>query len=230
MQPLEFTVPFENHTLHADTLTGERNPHLFCFHGGGTRCRSVFADVRHTLHGQGIGSTALDCIGHGQTGGVFADSSLHRREQQALSVIRHSGVRPSALIGISMGAYNAVRLSETLEAQTLVLVVPGIYTPEAYKVPFGPLFSAIIRQHRSWADSDAWDILSRFKGRLLVIAGEQDDVIPLEIPERLLDAATHAQDKALLVIPDAGHNGLMPLIQQQPQWLAAITTRVASSA
>lgn len=226
---IEFTVPFESHTLYADTLPGGGRPHLFCIHGGGARSREVFADLRQILHGQDIGSTALDCIGHGQTGGVFAGSSLHRRDQQSLSVIEHSGTRPTALIGISMGAYNAVRLSEILAVRMLILVVPGIYTPEAYKVPFGPEFSAIIRQHRSWLASDAWDILGRFKGRLLVIAGERDEVIPLEIPERLLAAATQAQDRQLWVVPDAGHNGLLPLVLQSPEWLAAITAGLASS-
>ncbi|MGY2372937.1 alpha/beta fold hydrolase [Pseudomonas sp. SDO524_S393] len=227
--PTEFTVPFDGHLLRADTLTGRLDPHLFCIHGGGTRCRSVFAELRQMLHAQGVGSTALDCIGHGQIGGVFADSSLYRREQQALSVIRHRQVRPSALVGISMGAYNAIRLSETLNAGTLILIVPGIYTPEAYQVPFGGQFSAIIRRHRSWSDSDVWDILGRFTGRLLVIAGEQDAVIPLEIPERLVEAATCARDRELVIVPGAGHSGLLPLVLQNPEWRAAITTRVLSS-
>lgn len=217
-----FRVPFDGRELHADTLKGDSSLHLFGIHGGGASNRSVWDGLRRSLWQRGVGSTALDCIGHGQTGGVFADSSLQRRSQQAQSVIEQAGVRPTALAGISMGAYNALRLSEELEAQALILIVPGIYTPEAHEVPFGPDFSAIIRRPRSWADSDAWDILGRFRGRLLVVAGEQDSVIPLEIPERLHAAATRASQRELLVVPGAGHKGLLPRLLDNPQWHAAV--------
>lgn len=217
-----FRVPFDGRELHADTLKGDSSLHLFGIHGGGASNRSVWDGLRRSLWQRGVGSTALDCIGHGQTGGVFADSSLQRRSQQAQSVIEQVGVRPTALAGISMGAYNALRLSEEREVQALILIVPGIYTPEAHEVPFGPGFSAIIRRPRSWADSDAWDILGRFRGRLLVVAGEQDSVIPLEIPERLHAAATRASQRELLVVPGAGHKGLLPRLLDNPQWHAAV--------
>ncbi|WP_440466320.1 alpha/beta fold hydrolase [Pseudomonas sp. YH-1] len=215
-------VPFEGRELHADTLTGASPLHLFGIHGGGASNRSVWNGLRQSLWQRGVGSTALDCVGHGSTGGVFAESSLQRRSQQARSVIEHAGVRPTALAGISMGAYNALRLSEELDVQALILIVPGIYTPEAHEVPFGPDFSTIIRRPRSWIDSDAWDILGRFRGRLLVIAGEQDSVIPLEIPERLHAAAGRASQRELLVVPGAGHKGLLPQLLDNPQWRASL--------
>jgi pimeloyl-ACP methyl ester carboxylesterase len=215
-------VPFEGRELHADTLPSASPLHLFGIHGGGVSNRSVWDGLRQALWQRGVGSTALDCVGHGDTGGVFAESSLQRRSQQARSVIERVGVRPTALAGISMGAYNALRLSEALEVQALILIVPGIYTPEAFEVPFGPDFSAIIRRPRSWLDSDAWAILERFRGRLLVVAGEQDAVIPLEIPERLHAAATRAESRELLVVPGAGHSGLLPLLLDNPQWHAAL--------
>lgn len=217
-----FRVPFEGRELHADTLSGDSPLHLFGIHGGGASNRSVWDGLRQSLRQRGVGSTALDCVGHGRTGGIFADSSLHGRSRQARSVIAHAGVRPTALAGISMGAYNALRLSEELDAQALILIVPGIYTPEAHEVPFGPDFSAIIRRPRSWMDSDAWEILGRFRGRLLVIAGEQDNVIPLEIPERLHAAANRASRRELLVVPGAGHSGLLPVLLDNPAWHASL--------
>lgn len=215
-------VPFEGRELQADTLRGDSPLHLFGIHGGGASNRSVWDGLRQSLWQRGVGSTALDCVGHGQTGGTFAESSLQRRSQQARSVIEQAGVCPTALAGISMGAYNALRLSEQIDVQALILIVPGIYTPEAHEVPFGPDFSAIIRRPRSWIDSDAWDILGRFRGRLLVVAGAADSVIPLEIPERLHAAATHASRRELLVVPGAGHSGLLPVLLDNPQWHASL--------
>lgn len=77
------------------------------------------------------------------------------------------------VFGSSMGAYNAIRLTQLHRVDALVLIVPGVYTPSAYEVPFGPDFSAIIRRERSWIDSDAWDILSRFEGRLHIVQGAE---------------------------------------------------------
>lgn len=222
LSPVPLRVPFQGRELHADTLSGDSPLHLFGIHGGGASNRSVWDGLRQSLWQRGVGSTALDCVGHGQTGGVFAESSLQRRSHQVRSVMASAGVRPTALAGISMGAYNALRLSEELDVQALILIVPGIYTPEAHEVPFGPDFSAIIRRPRSWVDSDAWDILGRFRGRLLVIAGEQDSVIPLEIPERLHAAATRASRRELLVVPGAGHSGLLPVLLDNPQWHASL--------
>ena len=176
-----------------------------------------------------MGSTAFDCIGHGKTGGTFAESSLQSRQQQAMSVIRHGELAPSTIIGTSMGAYNAIQLSDSLPLQSLILVVPGIYTHQAWSVPFGPSFSDIIRQPRSWVDSDAWEILGRFRGRLLVIAAANDSVIPREIPERLYASATNASERELLIIPGAEHRGLLPIVLSRPEWREAIVKNVMGS-
>ena len=224
-----FFIPFGKHTLSADVIQGISRSHLFAIHGGGISNRTVFNDLRQALLQHGVGSTALDCIGHGQTGGVFADSSLQSRDLQALAAIKTCAVRPDALIGISMGAYNAIHLSESLSVQTLILLVPGVYTLEAYRVPFGAAFSEIIRKPRSWAASDAWDILGRYRGKLLVVAAERDSVVPLEIPERLYASATRASHRELLIVPEAGHKGILPRLMQRPEWREAITACVAQS-
>jgi pimeloyl-ACP methyl ester carboxylesterase len=111
----------------------------------------------------------------------------------------------------------------------LVLMVPGVYTPAAYELPFGADFSSVIRRERSWVDSDAWDILSRFQGRLLVIAAEHDATIPLEIPERLVAAAVSAASRQLYVVPDAEHNYLWGLLAESPPKFDALIDRVAET-
>jgi pimeloyl-ACP methyl ester carboxylesterase len=115
-----------------------------------------------------------------------------------------------------MGAYNAIRLTEHHKVDALVLIVPGVYTPSAYEVPFGPDFSTVIRRERSWVDSDAWDILSRFEGRLLILHAEHDATIPLEISDRLFGAATRAQSRQLHIVQGAEHNRLWALLAETP--------------
>ncbi|MFD2642053.1 alpha/beta fold hydrolase [Pseudomonas japonica] len=222
---MSIEVRYAGQRLHVDHRPGDGDAHLLAIHGAGDGHLGVFAGVRQALWQRGIGSTAFDCIGHGVTGGVKQGSSLREREAQARAVIEATR-RPTAIIGASMGAYNAVRLSETCQPSALVLVVPGIYHADAHAVPFGPAFSALIRQPRSWDGSDAWGILSRYRGRLLVIAAGGDEVVPLEIPRRLYDEAVNAQWRSLLVVPGAPHKGLLERMLGDREWRPRLLERL----
>ena len=217
MTPIPFDVPYSGRLIKADHLAGRAALQTLLIHGAGQSERGRFAPLRHALHQRGIGSTAFDCIGHGLTGGSLGESSLASRTRQAATVAdAQHGASPLALVGTSMGAYNAIKLLETRRVESLVLVVPGVYTPSAYELPFDAGFSAVIRKPRSWEATDAWDILGRFSGRLLVIAAENDAVIPSEIPERLVDAARQARWRQLHVVAGAQHNRLFSLLAERP--------------
>lgn len=212
-----FDVQFGEHTLKGDHYPGASTNNLLYLHGAGSSTRQGHSMLRQALQQRGVGSTCFDCIGHGETGGVLAQSSVASRTRQAEAVIAARGLpEPLVVFGASMGAYNAIRLTQRHQVDALVLMVPGVYTPSAYEVPFGPDFSQLIRRDRSWDDSDAWDILAQFTGALLVIAAEHDAVIPLEIPQRLVAAAVSARSRQLHVVAGAEHNRLWSLLAEQP--------------
>src|SRR5471032_1753217 len=226
---VDFDVAFEGHVLKGDQYVGGDNRVLY-LHGAGTSTRRGHHLLRNALQQRGVGSSSFDCIGHGDTGGALAQSSVASRTRQAQAVAAARGLpEPLAVFGASMGAYNAIRFTQGHRVDALVLIVPGVFTPSAYEVPFGPEFSVVIRRERSWADSDAWDILSRFEGRLLVIAAENDATIPREIPERLVAAATRAQSSRLHVVPDAEHNRLWSLLEETPASFEAAVDMVADT-
>ena len=212
-----FDVSFSGRVLKADQLAGSSALPTLLIHGAGQSERGRFAPLRGVLQRRGIGSTAFDCVGHGQTGGSLRESSLASRTRQAAAVAdaRH-GASPLAVVGTSMGAYNAIKLLEVRQVESLVLVVPGVYTPAAYELPFDEGFSAVIRKPRSWDETDAWDIVGQFAGRLLVIAAQNDTVIPPEIPARLVEAAGKASWRQLHVVADAQHNRLFSLLAERP--------------
>ncbi|WP_230414319.1 alpha/beta fold hydrolase [Collimonas silvisoli] len=219
MQAIEsFDVAYENFTLKGDFHPGASSSHALILHGAGSSSRATASrsGLRPALQARGVGSTSFDCIGHGDTGGSLQNSSLSSRTRQAEAVIAARNLaQPLVIFGSSMGAYNAIKLTQTHEVAALILIVPGVYTPAAYDVPFGPRFSEIIRRDRSWADSDAWPILAEFKGDLLLIAAEHDAVIPLEIPERLLLSARQARSRQLRVVAGTDHNCLFPLVSAE---------------
>jgi pimeloyl-ACP methyl ester carboxylesterase len=217
-----FDVAYENFTLKADFQAGASSCHALILHGAGgsSRATASRSGLRPALQARGVASTSFDCIGHGDTGGLLQYSSLSSRTRQAEAVIAaqnllHPLSQPLVIFGSSMGAYNAIKLTQTHEVGALILIVPGVYEAAAYDVPFGPQFSEIIRRGRSWADSDACAILSEFKGNLLIIAAEHDAVIPLEIPERLLLAARKAGSRQLRVVAGADHQRLFPLLSEE---------------
>jgi len=212
-----FVVACSGQIVKGDYCAGRTTRQTLLIHGAGSSERGRFAALRSALHGRGIGSTAFDCIGHGETGGSVHESSLVSRTRQAEAVIdARQGPSIQAVVGTSMGAYNAIKLLDRRKLEALVLVVPGVYIPAAYELPFGAGFTAAIRQERSWDKTDAWDILAEFSGRLLVIAAEHDTVIPPEIPERLFQSARKSSWRKLHVVPDAQHERLFPLLSERP--------------
>jgi len=225
----DFEVPFGDTLLQGDQFVGTDSNRVLYLHGAGASSRHGHRLLRGALQQRGIGSTSFDCIGHGDTGGSLAQSSVASRTRQAQAVTAACALpEPLAVVGASMGAYNAIRMTQSHAVDALLLIVPGVYTPSAYEIPFGPDFSAVIRQPRSWVDSDAWEILAQFEGRLLVVAAEHDATIPLEIPERLVAAATRAQSRQLHVVQGAEHNRLWSLLAEQPDKFAAALELVSA--
>ena len=179
---------------------------LVILHGAGLGTRERFKPLRACLAQRSINSLAFDFIGHGETGGSLSESSLKSRVEQACAVIETIGVtQPFTLLGSSMGAYTAVKLLEIYPIETLILFVPGIYNTAAYPIPFGEEFSKVIRQPASWVDSDAWSILSKFRGHLLLVTAGQDDVIPEDVIQRIYASATQASTRARYIVRDSPH-------------------------
>ncbi len=215
--PVGFSVDFAGTRLFGDATDGACG-NVLLLHGAGASARHKFSILRHALEERDVGMTCFDCIGHGETGGEMGVSSLQSRTRQAQAVIAAREMcAPLAVMGFSMGAYNAIKLTQTHEVASLILIVPGVYTPTAYTLPFGPHFSRAIRRERSWEDSDAWDILAQFRGRLLVIAAGNDAVIPREIPERLVASGINAAWRHLLVVPDTEHRHLFAPLLARPR-------------
>ncbi|WP_299009318.1 alpha/beta hydrolase [uncultured Shewanella sp.] len=201
-----FELAFKEHVLKGDINADVCD--TLVMHGAGQSSRARFAKLRQALLKRGIASAAFDFIGHGETGGQMSESSLSCREKQALSVIKSLKMSPKMLIGSSMSGYTAIKLTQHLQVEQLVLLVPGVYTPSAHRVNFGPEFSNIIRRENSWYDSDAFDVLAQFTGEVVIVAAENDAVIPRLLVERLYEAVSQAKRRVLKVIPNATHLNL----------------------
>jgi hypothetical protein len=190
------TEPFENNTL--------------ILHGAGGSSRATFTRMRENLYAHGIQSVSFDFVGHGETGGNIQETTLRGRTEQTVAVIKYKCQEPLTLIGASMGAYSAVKLTERFAVKDLILLVPAVYTPRVYEVPFGPRFSDIIREQESWANSDAFAALAGFSGNIIIIAAEFDEVIPMKLIDQLYGSARNAKTRTLHIVPNSEHLSLFP--------------------
>ena len=210
-------VGFESHTLIGDVMSDGSPPQLLVLHGAGDSNRDRFRLLRRQLSAEGISSVGFDFVGHGDTGGELKSSSLRSRTQQARRIVDSQNLQqPFSVIGASMSAYTAVKLLKHNEIKSLILLVPAMYSARADAVPFNRGFTEIIRQPQSWDDSDAWDILAQYKGRLLIVAGENDRIIPRAVIDKIYECAVQATERKLYIAPDASHFIFTDLRRNQP--------------
>ncbi len=199
-------IGFEKHTLIGDVIALGTSPRVLVLHGAGNSNRGRFQMLREELFAKGISSVAFDFVGHGDTGGDLKSSSLSSRTRQACRVVDALNLQqPFSVIGASMSAYTSVKLLEHFQIKSLILLVPAMYTSQAYTTPFNRGFSDIIRQPQSWVQSDAWRILADYTGRLLIVAGENDQIIPRDVINRIYDSAVNAVERKLYIAPNASH-------------------------
>ena len=211
MKRKTFELPYGDYLLKGDIYTNARVEYsTIILHGAGQSSRATFSRLRDHLCLNGLPSVCFDFVGHGKTGGNIRETTLRGRTEQAAEVIKHKCQQPLTIIGASMGAYSAVKLTERFAVENLILLVPAVYTPQVYDVPFGPRFSAIIREPQSWANSDAFATLATFSGSMTIIAAEFDEVIPIKLIEKLYAAAGQAKKKTLHVVPNSRHLSLFP--------------------
>jgi pimeloyl-ACP methyl ester carboxylesterase len=118
-----------------------------------------------------------------------------------------------------MGGYIAIKLLELCTIDTLILMCPALYDQRAYSVPFGKGFTDILRTPESWRNTDALKILEKFTGKLMVIVGDKDEVIPPAIITLIMHHSPMAQKKELYVIPNCPHKINTWLAEHQEELL-----------
>ncbi|MBJ9977465.1 alpha/beta hydrolase [Pseudomonas sp. S75] len=153
----------------------ERAPPLFVVGGA----RSDFTRLNpllYRLQRQGIGSLTANLSGHSLASEPGAEgASLAINLDEAQRFVQHLSGRCRTLLGHSLGAAIALKLAAQLpQIDKLVLICPAVYPDAAHTEPFGPAFSAAIRQPWAFLDCDSYAFLRQFNGRVLLVIGEYD--------------------------------------------------------
>jgi pimeloyl-ACP methyl ester carboxylesterase len=215
--------------LHGSVLSQDpqQPPRLLSLHGGGQTDHRRMDYLLAPLAAAGWSSAAFDHIGHGATGGSLLGSSLSDRLAQARSVITALGLqRPAALMASSMGGHTACCLLDVLQPQALILYCPAAYVSAAEDQPFGPAFQHTLRTSTDFAASPAFAALRRFRGHVLLVWGEHEQVIPPAVQQLYADNARAAASLDIVRLPGADHR-LHLWLQQQAEQAAALQQRIA---
>ena len=178
-------------------------PTVLFFHGNAGAVNHRAYRFRE-LMAQGYGVFVLGYPGYGGNAGEPSEPSFHEASQLAYDYLRTSGVDSQDIViyGESIGSGVAVQLAARVEAKALVLEAPMSSATDVARVHY-PLLVASFFLRDSFQSVEH---IGQIDMPLLVIHGEKDTIIPLQLGEKLVEHAV--EPKKLVVIEGAGHNNL----------------------
>jgi pimeloyl-ACP methyl ester carboxylesterase len=172
---------------------------VLSLHGAGKATRQRIFYLAEKLAENDIGFFCFDFSGHGESTGIMSQSSLSKRCAEAKAAFDFMGSpAPTILMGNSMGGYIAVEMLETIQPEYLILICPALYAAKAFDVPFDQNFSDIIRSPNSFEENNILPRLSNFTGQVLLLIGDQDDVIPARVMDIYQSAFESAKSIKLM--------------------------------
>ena len=208
MQTLNYNIPAGDKVLacQVDFADDCSSPTIICLHGGGPAGKDATGYLAAVLQQTGKSVIRFDFSGHGESSGKMTESSLAKRLLESKAVLDyfnlHDGI---SVIGTSMGGYIPCKLINEIYIENLILFGPAAYSTRAWDVPFGAGFTEIIREENSFLQSDIPELLAHFRGKALLIMGEQDEIIPPQVVALYKQALSQCSGFESLVILDCPH-------------------------
>jgi uncharacterized protein len=144
----------------------------------------------------------FDYRGFGSSEGSPDEEGTYRDARAAYRWLIARGVAPQRIVlfGESLGSAVALQLALEVEARALVLEPPFASIPEMARAvyPFLPLWPFVRTHYDNVAK------VGRLRMPLLVLHGNQDEVVPFAQGRRVFDEAP--EPKTFFAIPGASHN------------------------
>lgn len=175
-------------------------PTLLYFHGNGGALEFRNVSFRHFLD-QGLGVFMMSYRGYSGSTGEPSEAANVADAKLAYEALLKEGVRPQDIIlyGESLGSGVAIQVAAEKQVAGMILDSPYTSVAElaARLYPWLPVNLLL---------KDRYDSILHIRNvhtPLLVVHGEADDVIPVEMGRRLFAAAN--EPKEIVTIPGGGH-------------------------
>ena len=240
-----FTESFGQYDLEGRILFAddEHWPKTLFIHGA----RSDYTEMNALLsmmQQQGVSSLSFNLSGHNRCAPIDVyHTSLQQNLQEAERFYQHLSGNLHTVIGHSLGGALAVKLAvqHPDKVDRLILFCPAVYADAAYPVAFGRDFTQAISTPFSFLNSEIFDFLKRFKGKLVLVMGQYDGLpaqnfgkvkgvsagevqikgkkyyspIPFEVVDKIKDCVS--EERLLsLTIPDCDHD-IAGWLRQNPE-------------
>ena len=161
--------------------TGRDSPRTLSIHGA--RADYTKSDpVTLALRDAGFSVLSFNMSGHSKAGVLEnTATSLRNNIREAEAFYKYlDPEHPKTVIGYSLGGTPALKLLQEhgREIEKLILFYPGIYSADAYDLPYGEPFRAAISEPFSYRNNDTIKLLRDFGGKVLLVVGEYDGLDP----------------------------------------------------
>lgn len=187
----------------ADSDQGNSDITLLWFHGNGGNMGHRVEDLALFFHLLSVNVFIFDYRGYGLSEGQPSEKGVYQDSRAALAYLEsRPDVNPDRIVyfGRSLGTAVAAELAVHSPPNGMILfsAFTSIRDLAATLYPFSPL--RLLTGKR-------FDTLARiehYRGPLLVIHGQQDEIIPPSLGDALFNAAN--EPKQFLALPNARHN------------------------
>ena len=193
----------DNKTLHGWFFPGKAaSPVLIFFHGNAGNISHRLDNVTHLLE-QGFGVFIFDYRGYGKSTGRPSESGIYKDGLAAYGYLEgKKKVPPEQIIlfGRSLGA--AVAVEVALKRRVRALIMESAFTSTKDMAKTMPLFALLSPLLPT--NYNNMEKVGRITVPKLIIHGDQDDIVPYAMGQKLFQAAKCP--KFFYLLPDAGHN------------------------
>lgn len=200
-------------TLRGSLFVPEGNgpfPGVVFYHGRGSS-RKRYIEISKRLEASGIMALAFDFRGCGESDGVFKNQTQRMGIDDAragLEFLLDQNVDKNRIgvMGTSFGGYVASILMGEFYVKSLILRAPADYPDETLETHVKSIKDLENIDREKWLKSISYRGIAHFKGNLLVIQSEKDDVVKDWIVKNYYDRAENAVKRELFVQKGAGHS------------------------
>ena len=188
-------------------------PGVIFFHGM-TSSEKNYIPIAEKLVREGMCVMTFSIRGHGDSGGNFNNLKVPNGIKDGLNaydfLVKHSFVDKDkiGLCGSSVGAVIVSIVSEKRKVQSIILKAPAVYTKKMMTTTYDQTMvreDKIFKEISDVKNTPAIKAISKFKGSLLAILSEKDNIIPNKIQEQYLKSAKKTLIKKKVIIKNADH-------------------------
>jgi len=181
-------------------------PAVIFFHGSESTGETYF-ELGEKLSQNGILGFAFNYRGCGVSDGNIKEQTLGMGLEDAKAAMelffpqKEVDRERVGISGSSYGAFLASMISPKYNFKSMILIVPASYARSSMNVIHG----THIRTLDDFNKSDSYQEIEKFKGSLLVIRSEFEDVLPMGMAEKYFEVAKDAKRKENYLLKGAKH-------------------------